>query len=58
VEVALDETDLESRPFDRREDHRTAENWVVCWRDEASFQCACGPLNLADAVAIFLDWAS
>jgi hypothetical protein len=32
VEIALNETDLGRRPFDRLEDHRTADDWVVCWK--------------------------
>lgn len=58
VEIALSETDLERRPFDRLEDNRTADDWIVCWKDQASFRCACGPLNLAEALTIFLGWAT
>ena len=45
------------RPFDRLETHRTEDDWVVCWLEEASFHAACGPLNLEEALGIFLDWA-
>jgi Immunity protein 53 len=58
IEIQLSGTELESRSFPRHEDHRSVEDWIVCWQDEMTFRCACGPLNLTESIAIFLDWAA
>jgi hypothetical protein len=57
VDVDLADTPLSSRPYDRAETRRTEDDWLVSWREEARWRAACGPLNLAEALAAFLDWA-
>jgi hypothetical protein len=58
IEINLDQTELETRPLTRYETHRTDQDWVVCWREDTTFRCACGPLNLTEAVTLFLEWAT
>ena len=48
----------ETPPFARLETHRTEDDWVVCWIEEDAFHAACGPLNLEEALEVFLDWAA
>ena len=57
LRIELADTDLADRPLDRHELHRTQTDWLVVWRDPTTFQAACGPLNLAETISRFLDWA-
>ena len=56
VDVDLADTPLSGRPYERVETHRSEDDWLVSWREEARWCAACGPLNLAEALAAFLDW--
>lgn len=56
--IDLARTDLEERPFSevkRGSEHET--NWIRCWREEKQFKIACGPLQLADSLQVFLSWS-
>ena len=57
VDVDLADTRLSSRSYDRAETHRSENDWLVSWREEERWRAACGPLNLAEALTAFLDWA-
>jgi hypothetical protein len=57
VRIDVADTPLNDRAYERLELHRTADDWVVSWREEQRWCAACGPLNLGEAVAAFLDWA-
>lgn len=57
IEIDLIHPELEARSFARHEDHRDADDWIVCWKDELGFRAACGPPGLAETIAVSLDWA-
>jgi hypothetical protein len=57
LRIDLADTRLSDRDYERAEMHRTDDDWVVSWREEQRWCAACGPLNLDEAVAAFLDWA-
>ena len=58
VKIDLTDTALSAVPFDRLEAHYTDDDWVVCRVEGYSFHAACGPLNLEEALEVFLDWAA
>jgi hypothetical protein len=58
IKIDLADTELEGGSLARREDHRTTDDWIAYWKDDSSFRAACGPLNLSETIAIFLDWAA
>jgi hypothetical protein len=35
---------------------RTETNWIYYWIEKKRFEIACGPLNLGEALAIFVSW--
>ena len=56
VEIDLRGTPLVSRPFIAHEDQYSDERqWLRCWRDDGSFQIACGPIRLEDGLRVFLE---
>ena len=57
VSVDLIDTPLDTMPYERAEAHRTEDDWVVSWRSEQKWEAACGPLNLREALALFLAWS-
>jgi hypothetical protein len=57
VRIDLADTSLSDRASERLEVHWTEGDWVVSWREDQCWCAACGPLNLGEAVAVFLDWA-
>jgi Immunity protein 53 len=34
----------------------TLDEWIQYWVEKNYFQAACGPLNLSEAIQIFIDW--
>lgn len=56
--VDLVDTSVAAWPFDRVERFRGDADWVVAFRDEATFEGACGALNLAELLRLFLAWAN
>ena len=35
---------------------RTENDWIHRWADGLQFDAACGPLNLSEAIQLFVDW--
>ena len=58
VRVDLVDTALHANEYERVETHRKENDWVVSWRDEKLWHAACGPLNLQEALGLFLTWAN
>ncbi|WP_329318173.1 Imm53 family immunity protein [Streptomyces sp. NBC_01262] len=58
VGIDLTETDLEEHDYPHQEINRTAQDWVRAWTAEKTFRAACGPGNLAEALALFRTWAT
>lgn len=44
--------------YERRETHRSEDDWCVTWTEEGTFHAACGPTNLAEALHNFRVWAA
>jgi Immunity protein 53 len=57
VRIDLADTPFSSRDYQRVDTHRTEHDWVVTWREDQRWCAACGPRNLGEAIATFLDWA-
>jgi hypothetical protein len=57
VRIDLADTPLSDRDYARAEAYRTDDDWVVSWREDQCWCAACGPLNLDEAIAAFLDSA-
>ena len=56
--VNLDGTELRDKPLTAHEDRYEDEaQWLRCWRQGNTFQAACGPGRLEDAIGFFLTWA-
>ena len=58
VTIQLVGTPLEGREWrERYEMHRSEDDWCEAWVDDAVYNAACGPLNLAEALHVFRVWA-
>jgi hypothetical protein len=57
VEINSIGTKNENIPFESIKIERTEDDWVHCWIKDKVFNMACGPLNLEEALGIFLKWA-
>jgi hypothetical protein len=57
LRIDIRDTSLAERSHERQEIHRNEEDWLVCWVEEEQFNAACGPRNLVEAIALFLEWA-
>lgn len=56
ISISIRGTELESEPFDAVDEERAADDWLRCWRTGSSWEAACGPKNLDEAITRFLDW--
>jgi hypothetical protein len=56
VRIDLARTGMHGIPFDRIEVHRGEHDWYVCWADDSTFESACGPTNLGEALHAFRTW--
>jgi hypothetical protein len=57
LDIELNETELEERPFEGQSFERSEDDWLFAKRDKMKFKVACGPRNLDEAMAVFCDWA-
>jgi hypothetical protein len=57
VVIDLADTGLDLPRFPRVEIDRSEDDWLRCWMEGQRWHAACGPANLAEAVALFLAWA-
>jgi hypothetical protein len=57
VEIDLADTELAGLRFDRREAHRSEDDWLVAWAEGHKWHLACGPLNLAEGLHQFRVWS-
>ena len=58
LKIDLAETEFATRPFDGIEWHRSDDEWLVCRLEGETFDAACRPHQLVDAIAAFRDWVS
>jgi Immunity protein 53 len=57
VRIALSGTAVAERPLEPVHIVRSEGDWIEAWLEEGAWNGACGPLNLAETVALFLAWA-
>jgi Immunity protein 53 len=57
VEVDLYLTDLENASFEPLRIERSEQDWIQARVEEFKWKAFCGPLNLGEGIAVFLDWA-
>lgn len=50
--------DLKTKPADKIQERveRSEEDWVFWWVEDGQWRAACGPLNLKEALEIFLNF--
>jgi Immunity protein 53 len=58
VRIDLNATPLDGSSYPRQETHRSEDDWVVTWIADHQFNAVCGPLNLAEALGRFRQWAN
>ena len=56
VSIDLQETKKEGKILAREKIERDRNDWVQFWVEGSQFQIACGPLNLSEAIEIFVKW--
>lgn len=56
VEINLEDTDVEGKPFGRVAIDRTEHDWLRCWVNESTFEGACGAENLQEMLNVFRRW--
>jgi Immunity protein 53 len=56
IVIDLDETSIEEFIFQEVEIDRTENDWIRCMLRGKTFDIACGPLNLLEALNIFRNW--
>jgi|GEM_PF-3749943 len=57
ITIDLQETQLESKEFNRVAVERSEHDWFHCFLENGQFHGACGPFNLEEAVGVFREWA-
>jgi hypothetical protein len=58
VRVNVSGTNLDGRKFDRVKIERSDADWVQAWVEQNEWRAACGPLNLDEALSLFVSWAA
>jgi hypothetical protein len=56
MRIDLRETRAENKVLEKTRIERNESDWVIYWAIEHRFEAACGPLNLSEAIHIFLNW--
>jgi hypothetical protein len=58
LKIDLKDTSLQHVPFETHEDRfGDKTEWLRCWKEDLSFQAACGSFRLEDALVVFLSCA-
>ncbi|QDY78774.1 immunity 53 family protein [Streptomyces qinzhouensis] len=58
VRIDLEGTGLADREYPEHQVTRGEHDWVTAWTADKAFRIACGPGNLAEALALFRSWAT
>ncbi len=58
ISIDLNGTKAESKSLERLKIVRDERNWIHYWIEKKVFEIRCGPLNLTEAVQIFVSWFS
>jgi hypothetical protein len=48
--------EAESSSLERVRIDRAENDWIQYWVEKQEFQIACGPMNLSEAIEIFVHW--
>ena len=56
LKINLNETKVENNVLERTRIDRGEKDWIMYWVEKRVFHAACGPLNLSEAIKIFVDW--
>ena len=56
MKIDLRETRAENRVLEKIRVERSENDWLIYWAEKDRFEVACGPLNLSEAIQIFIDW--
>jgi len=56
IAINLNETKAESKILERLKIERTEDDWIHYWVEKKSFHIRCGPLNLTEAIELFVAW--
>ena len=56
LRINLNETRAENRVLERTRIDRSENDWMMYWVEERVFHAACGPLNLSEAIKVFIGW--
>jgi hypothetical protein len=56
ADIDLRDTKKQGAILDRVRIDRDDSNWIHYWVEKGKFKLACGPLNLSEAIDIFVAW--
>jgi len=54
--IGLHDTAKQDAVFPRVKIDRGHDDWIHYWAEKEEFQIRCGPLNLSEAIGIFVKW--
>jgi hypothetical protein len=54
--ISLHETPKQDAALARVSMDRTRNDWIHYWAENHKFEIRCGPLNLSEAIQIFVQW--
>ena len=54
--IGLHDTPKQDAVFPRVKIDRGHDDWIHYWAEKEEFQIRCGPLNLSEAIGIFVKW--
>jgi hypothetical protein len=58
VKIRLSDSTPAPASYERRETHRSEDDWCDTWIEDDAFHAACGPTNLGEALHEFRVWAT
>jgi len=56
VRIGLHDTKKQCSSLERVRGDRSENDWIQYWVEKQEFQIACGPMNLSEAIEIFVNW--
>jgi Immunity protein 53 len=56
VSIGLHDTAKQEAKFEPVRIDREPEGWIHYWVEEQKFHIHCGPLNLSEAIELFVRW--
>jgi hypothetical protein len=56
IRIDLSTTPADARQFNRFEIERAEDDWIHAWVEDHKWNAACGPLNLEEALGLFVAW--